>query len=52
MRRPKKYFKMKKLSLNEIEKLEKEEKLPRVDKEALKKSIKQKQAQAGETVRK
>lgn len=33
---------MKKLSLNEIVKLEQEEKLPKVNKQALKNSIKQK----------
>lgn len=43
---------MKKLSAKEIEKLEAEDKLPKVNKEALKKSIKQKKAQAGETIRK
>ena len=43
---------MKKLSLNEIEKLEKEEKLPKVNKEALKNSVKQKQKAQAVGVRK
>ncbi|WP_262908445.1 hypothetical protein [Chryseobacterium sp. R2A-55] len=43
---------MKKLSVSDIETLEKENKLPKINKDALKKSVKQKLAQAGETVRK
>ena len=43
---------MKKLSLKDIEKLEKEEKLPKVNKEALKKALKQKEKAQAEQVNK